>query len=104
MDRYWRELDRQRLLHAAEGTAAGIGCPLGTPPSCSGEAPRLVRAWEKYGAYPWRTAWASRRPAVEVVHVLDHSYAHLLQRACRDVGCTGLSPCTTWRRCVIPPG
>ena len=80
MDRYWRELDRQRLLHAGEKGMVEIVCPLGTPPERSGEALRPIRIWQKYCAYPV-TAWlATRRPGVETVHLFDHSYAHLLPR------------------------
>ena len=78
MDRHWQELDRQRLRHKGEQGMVDIVCPLGAPPEHSGEASRPVRVWQKYFAYPL-TAWlATRRPGVEVVHLFDHSYAHLL--------------------------
>ena len=80
MDRYWRELDRQRCQRAGESSTASIGCPLGSPPEHSRVAPRLVRAWQKYCAYPGLVWLATRSPPVRAVHVLDHSYAHLLAR------------------------
>jgi glycosyltransferase involved in cell wall biosynthesis len=81
MDRYWRELDRQRCRRAGESSTTAIGCPLGSPPEVSREAPRMVRAWRKYCSYPGLVWVATRWPHVRAVHVLDHSYAHLLARA-----------------------
>ena len=78
MDRYWRELDRQRLASPDENGAPDIGCPLGTPPEHSREASRPVRVWQKYYAYPALAWLAARGPKTRVVHLLDHSYAHLL--------------------------
>ena len=80
MDRYWRELDRQRCRRAGEASTVAIGCPLGSPPGHSREAPRLARAWQKYFAYPGLVWLTTRSPPVRTVHVLDHSYAHLLAR------------------------
>ena len=77
MDRYWRELDRQRRLNAGREAEVEIRCPLGTPPAHSREAIRPVRAWQKYYHYPWLVRRMIRQ-AVSTVHVLDHSYAHLL--------------------------
>ncbi len=80
MDRYWRELERER--RAQMGPAQpGITCPLGDP-SARREVGltrwRVVRAWHKYAGYPWLVRRASRRPGIKVAHVLDHSFAHLL--------------------------
>ena len=55
-----------------------IDCPLGSPPAASTTASRFGRAWQKYAAYPLRLAFAGH---ADVVHVLDHSFAHLLQYA-----------------------
>ncbi len=78
MDRYWRELDRQRRSQVGGGSDLAIECPLGAPPEHSRPAARPIRIWQKYLAYPWQVRRASARPGVKVVHVLDHSYAHLL--------------------------
>ena len=78
MDRYWRELDRQRLAHPDESGTVDIRCPLGTPPEHSREASRAARVWQKYHAYPALAWLVARGPRTRVVHLLDHSYAHLL--------------------------
>ena len=78
MDRYWRELDHQRLRHAGAQERVQIVCPFGSPPPQTGESSRLLRAWQKYYAYPWLAGRATRRSEVQTVHVLDHSFAHLL--------------------------
>ena len=80
MDRYWRELDRKRESHVDEPGMVNIDCPLRGPPEHSGEGPRPVRVWQKYFAYPMIAWLATRRPEVQVVHLFDHSYAHLLSR------------------------
>ena len=78
MDRYWRELERERRTGNAAPGDPVISCPLGEPPALSALGGRLTRAWNKYVGYPWKVRRASRRPGVKVVHVLDHSFAHLL--------------------------
>ena len=78
MDRYWRELDQARRLNPTAGEGWLIDCPLGEPPARTEEKGRWERAWQKYAAYPLRLRWATRWATVEVVHVLDHSFAHLL--------------------------
>lgn len=77
MDRHWRELERE---HREQGVPPGwrIVSPLGKPPMESQRAGRLDRAWHKYALYPWQARRAARRDGVRVVHVLDHSFAHLL--------------------------
>ncbi len=79
MDRYWRELEYERRR---QGVPAGwrIVSPAGEPPGESRRGGRLVRAWHKYAGYPWLAGRAARQPDVKVVHVLDHSFAHLLAR------------------------
>ena len=86
MDRYWRELETVRSAAAGRpddlsqsADAWDIVCPLGDPPAQTRRAGRLRRGWEKYVAYPLlaRRAVAAARP--DVVHVLDHSFAHLLR-------------------------
>jgi glycosyltransferase involved in cell wall biosynthesis len=89
MDRYWRALDCEYHRQAARTglaveEAISIHCPLGAPPQTSRRAGRLSRPWHKYAAYPWQ-AWCCSRAGMDVVHVLDHSYAHLLTRAPRRV-------------------
>ncbi len=78
MDRYWRELERQRQRQAPARQDVHIDCALGSPPTRSQVAGRWQRAWQKYAAYPLLTRTASHRSGVETVHVLDHSFAHLL--------------------------
>ena len=77
MDRYWRELERERC---EQGVPEGwkIISPLGAPPAETSQAGRLPRAWHKYIDYPLAARRAARRKGVRVVHVLDHSFAHLL--------------------------
>ena len=79
MDRYWRELERERRV---EGVPDGlrIVSPLGNAPVESRRGGRLKRAWQKYAAYPWLASRAAGRRGMRVVHVLDHSFAHLLAR------------------------
>ena len=78
MDRYWRELEHQRQRRAPAEPDLRLDCALGSPPAWSRVAGRWQRAWQKYAAYPLLAKLASRRPGVEIVHVLDHSFAHLL--------------------------
>ena len=86
MDRYWRELERQRQRTAGgDRPDVEIHCPLGPPPARSQLGPRWSRAWKKYVWYPWQTALWSRQGWVDTVHVLDHSFAHLLARVPRAV-------------------
>lgn len=86
MDRYWRELERQRQRAGNdERPDVEIRCPLGPPPARSQRGPRWSRIWQKYAWYPWRAAVWSRAASVDTVHVLDHSYAHLLARVPRGV-------------------
>src|SRR5258707_394017 len=80
MHRHWRELDR--VFHAMRPDTIEILCPLGTPPETAAARGRVVRAWEKYVAYPLRLGLAG---AANVVHVLDHSFAHLLRFVPRGV-------------------
>lgn len=77
MDRYWRELERERC---EQGTPDGwrIVSPLGAAPVETRRAGRLARAWHKYVGYPLAAGRAARAPGGRVVHVLDHSFAHLL--------------------------
>ena len=79
MDRYWRELQRQAAVSPLEN--AHIFCPLGDAPVESRRAGALRRALSKYLLYPCK---ASRLRA-DLVHLLDHSYAHLLRRLPRGV-------------------
>lgn len=82
MDRYWQELDglRQGMTAPADagGPAVEIVCALDRPPAESRVGPRTERVWQKYVAYPWRVRRLTRRPGVDVVHLLDHAFAHLL--------------------------
>ncbi len=81
MDRYWRELERQRQRASGDGRpAVEIHSPLGPPPAQSQRGPRWSRVWQKYVWYPWQAAVWSRQARVDTVHVLDHSFAHLLAR------------------------
>lgn len=77
MDRYWRELEHAR---ARQGVPEGwrIVSPLGAAPDGSQRGGRLARAWHKYVGYPLAAGRAARGHGVRVVHVLDHSFAHLL--------------------------
>jgi glycosyltransferase involved in cell wall biosynthesis len=79
MDRYWHELQRQAAASPVED--GRIFCPLGNAPAESHRAGPLRRALFKYLLYPWK---ASRLRA-DLVHLLDHSYAHLLPRLPRGV-------------------
>lgn len=76
MLRHWRDLDH--AFHAKGGDSMQIVCPLGSPPGIAPPAGRPRRAWDKYVAYPLRVGLAGQ---VDVVHVLDHSFAHLLRFA-----------------------
>ncbi len=86
MDRYWRELERQRQrADNVQRPDVEIRCPLGPPPARSQRGPRWSRILQKYVWYPCQAAVWSRAPSVDTVHVLDHSYAHLLARVPRGV-------------------
>lgn len=79
MDRYWRELQRQAAASPPEDVR--IFCPLGNAPSESRRAGALRRALYKYLLYPRKVS----RLRADLVHVLDHSYAHLLRSVPRGV-------------------
>lgn len=84
MDRHWRELERARLRRQADGTKnpiLDIRCPLGAPPERTRRAGRWRRAWEKYFAYPRLVRRSAATVEADIVHVLDHSFAHLLPAA-----------------------
>lgn len=76
MDRHWRELEQQ---YGADKTGAwDMRSVLGAPPARSRRANRLTRMWQKYCAYPWLARRAVARENAQIIHVLDHSFAHLL--------------------------
>lgn len=76
MDRHWREVDAVRLRAAPADFT--FSCPFpGAPPLRTHRAGRLRRAWRKYAAYPWEARRAA--DGAEIVHILDHSFAHLLR-------------------------
>jgi alpha-1,3-rhamnosyl/mannosyltransferase len=76
MDRHWRELEQQ---YGADKTGAwDMRSVLGAPPARSRRANRLTRMWQKYCAYPWLARRAAARDNPQIIHVLDHSFAHLL--------------------------
>lgn len=91
MDRHWRELEQARLAHPGRG-GWEIACPLGVPPARTHRAGRLRRGWEKYLAYPARARRAVAATRPDLVHVLDHSFAHLLRGLAAGTG--GRRPCT----------
>jgi len=70
-----------------------IQCPLGPPPAYAPSVGRLRRSFDKYVGYPFQIRFCGRG---EVVHLLDHSYAHLLRwtprRACTIVTVHDLAP------------
>lgn len=78
MLRHWREIDR--VVRATHPPSIEIACPLGAPPDDAAPSGRLIRAWKKYVEYPLRVRLAR---GADVVHVLDHSFAHLLRFAPR---------------------
>lgn len=78
MLRHWRELDAVVRTHP--DPRFEVTCPLGLPPGLVRPAGRLTRAWEKYRAYPRLLEQAGE---VDVVHILDHAFAHLLEAAPR---------------------
>lgn len=48
----------------------------GEPPAATHRAGRLWRGWRKYAAYPREARRAAA--GADIVHILDHSFAHLL--------------------------
>ncbi len=74
MLRHWRELEQTAREHPLPDV--DIFCPLGAAPPPRPIASRFIRAWYKYFAYP-RIAAGLRD--VDIVHVLDHSFAHVLR-------------------------
>lgn len=79
MDRYWRELAKQAAASPIEGV--DIFCPLGDAPEASRRAAPWWRALFKYLVYPLRVSCVR----ADLVHLLDHSYAHLLPRLRSEV-------------------
>ena len=77
MDRHWRELERQRR-EVGEPAGWRLVSPLGEAPPETRRGGRWERAWHKYVGYPLAAGRAARAKGVRVVHVLDHSFAHLL--------------------------
>lgn len=73
MNRYWAALRAAALRRTDQ---VEIECPLGSPPRLIGTATsRWKRAFFRYVRYP---ALARRQVSDGIVHVLDHSNAHLL--------------------------
>ena len=80
MDRYWRELEK--CFAARKIPPFQIRCPLGRAPARSSTAGRFRRAFCRYVAYPLRVRMTVRSG---VIHILDHSSAHLLPHVPRAV-------------------
>jgi glycosyltransferase involved in cell wall biosynthesis len=78
MLRHWRELEEIFRAHPAPDL--NITCALGPAPGPREPARRLLRAWHKYFAYP---RLVGRIEGADILHVLDHSFAHVLQHAPR---------------------
>jgi glycosyltransferase involved in cell wall biosynthesis len=75
MDRYWWEMERMNRLCPMNGAMLKSPFPQG-PPSRSRRASRWRRAFVKYLVYPSKVRTLR---GVQAVHLLDHSYAHLLK-------------------------
>ena len=74
MDRYWREL--HKLAREDPVPGAEISTPISQgPPSVTQRGSRSSRVVTKYLIYPNQVR---KMPRVDLVHLLDHSYAHLL--------------------------
>lgn len=76
MDRYWEALDQE--FRETDFRDIVVRSPIGRAPEISKRGGRITRAWTKYGLYPWIVR---RQGRSDVVHVLDHSCAHLLSHA-----------------------
>lgn len=75
MDRHWREVDALRRRQTTPDFE--FSTPFaGQPPAATHRAGRLWRGWRKYAAYPWEARRAAT--GTDIVHILDHSFAHLL--------------------------
>jgi len=74
MDRYWRELHRAAQQDPLPATEILTAIPQG-PPSVTKRGSRSNRVITKYIVYPHLVR---RMPRVDLVHLLDQSYAHLL--------------------------
>ena len=74
MDRYWRELHRLAQQDPVPGTEIFTAIPR-CPPSVTQRGSTSNRVIAKYIVYPH---WVRRMPRVDLVHLLDQSYAHLL--------------------------
>jgi glycosyltransferase involved in cell wall biosynthesis len=72
MNRYWLSLAQAAEQHRDTLT---IELPLAADGLMSPRRGRMARAWAKYAAYPHAVR---TRVTAPVAHVLDHSYAHLL--------------------------
>lgn len=78
MLRHWRELDT--VVRAHPNPRFEITCPLGLPPGLAKPGNRLTRAWKKYRSYPRLLRQAG---GADVIHILDHAFAYLLESAPR---------------------
>ncbi|HEY5792070.1 MAG TPA: glycosyltransferase family 1 protein [Chthoniobacterales bacterium] len=74
MDNYWRALMEQAAVFERGGVS--IQSALGIPPGQTRRRSRGERFMGKYLAYPLRAARIARG---QRVHLLDHSFAHLLR-------------------------
>ena len=74
MDRSWREMDKVAREDPMPGTEIWTPIPQG-PPSVTKRASRPSRVVAKYLIYP---SQVRKMPRADLVHLLDHSYAHLL--------------------------
>jgi glycosyltransferase involved in cell wall biosynthesis len=74
MDRYWRELQKLAEQDPVPGTEILTAIPQG-PPSVTQRECCSKRLITKYIIYPHKV---QRMPRVDLVHLLDQSYAHLL--------------------------
>ena len=76
MLRHWRELEE--AFQAQPDPGLDVSCALGPASGPRPPANRLFRAWHKYFAYP---RLVRRFAGADVLHVLDHSFAHVLRFA-----------------------
>ncbi|MEX0691690.1 MAG: glycosyltransferase family 1 protein, partial [Gemmatimonadales bacterium] len=78
----WPSMDRYalRLAHAlAQADPPDLDISMAGPAGTLGDASaRSVSAWRRYLARYWRYPRRVRRQRTHILHVLDHSYAHIL--------------------------
>jgi glycosyltransferase involved in cell wall biosynthesis len=86
---------REALRQLEKRVTVELAWPTGDPAAAGARAGRVAKAWEKYVRYPSIV----RRRRADILHVVDHSYAHLVhfaQTRASVVTCHDLAAMRGW--------